>query len=97
MNELIDKVEKLKRELDSSTLITSVKDALEKTKKDQELTSLLKEYEVTQKEEVKNKILENKTFQEFKIKETELNLFIMELNQKLKKISKKGKCSHESN
>ncbi|MBR3211167.1 MAG: hypothetical protein IKF71_04450 [Bacilli bacterium] len=93
MNELIEKVDNLKKELDSSPLITSVMEALEMTKKDKELSKLLKEYEENPKEELKEKILENKTFQTFKIKETELNLFIMELNQKLKMISKKGTCS----
>ena len=96
MNELIDKVDNLKKELDSSTLVTSVRESLAKVKQDQELMDLLKEYEQYPKEDTKNKILENKTFKEFKIKETELNLFIMELNQRLKSIAKKGKCNHEN-
>ena len=96
MNELIEKVDNLKKELDSSSLICSVKESLEKVKKDKELMNLLKEYEQYPKEEIKDKILENDTFKEFKIKETELNLFIMKINQRLKIISKKGKCSHEN-
>ena len=68
MNELIEKVDNLKKELDSSPLITSVMEALEMTKKDKELSKLLKEYEENPKEELKEKILENKTFQTFKIK-----------------------------
>ena len=97
MNELMNSVDKFLTELDSSSIVLNLKDALEKVKKDDELLKLLEEYNAYPKENIKNKILKNQTFQEFKIKETELNLFIMEINQKLKTISKKGKCKHESN
>ena len=97
MNELMGKVEQLKKELDSSTMIVSLKEALDNVKKDKELCSLLDSYQKYPDEEIKKKILENKTFQEFKIKETDLNLFIMEMNQRLKTITKKGRCNHESN
>ena len=97
MNELIEKVENLKSELDSCSLVFSMKEVLEKVQKDSLLCSLLEEYSTYPREDIKTQILENDVFQEYKIKETELNLFIMEINQKLKTISKKGKCKHESN
>ena len=97
MNELMEKVEQLKKELDSSTLVLSLKDSLEKVKEDNELCSLLDTYQKNPSEDIRKKILENNTFQEFKIKETDLNLFIMEMNQRLKTITKKGRCNHESN
>ena len=97
MNELLDKLDNLKNELDSSTLVIDLKKCLDKVKKDKELSKLLDEYKIYPNDKIKTKILENKTFQEFKIKETDLNLFIMEMNSKLKTISKKGSCRHESN
>ena len=90
-------VENLKKELDASTMIVSLKDLLKKVKKDKELCSLLESYQNNPDDRIKSQILDNKTFQEFKIKETELNLFIMEMNQRLKTITKKGRCHHESN
>lgn len=97
MNELMNSVDNFLDELDSSSLVLNLKEVLNKVKKDKELVKLLEEYNTYPKEDIKNEIIKNKTFQEFKIKETELNLFIMEINQKLKTISKKGKCKHESN
>ena len=97
MNELMNSVDNFLNELDSSSLVLDLKEVLDKVKKDKELVKLLEEYNTYPKEDIKNEIIKNKTFQEFKIKETELNLFIMEINQKLKTISKKGKCKHESN
>ena len=97
MNELMNSVDNFLNELDSSSLVLDLKEVLNKVKEDKELVKLLEEYNTYSKEDIKNEIIKNKTFQEFKIKETELNLFIMEINQKLKTISKKGKCKHESN
>lgn len=97
MNELMERVDKLKNELDSSTMVLSLKDVLDRIKNDKELSSLLEKHSTYPDEKIKKQILENNTFQEFKIKETELNLFIMEMNQRLKVISKKGSCHHESN
>lgn len=97
MNELMNSVDNFLNELDSSSLVLNLKEVLNKVKKDKELVKLLEEYNTYPKEDIKNEIIKNKTFQEFKIKETELNLFIMEINQKLKTISKKGSCKHESN
>ena len=97
MNELMNSVDNFLDELDSSSLVLNLKEVLNKVKEDKKLVKLLEEYNTYPKENIKNEIIKNKTFQEFKIKETELNLFIMEINQKLKTISKKGKCKHESN
>ncbi|MBR4693227.1 MAG: hypothetical protein IKQ06_05245 [Bacilli bacterium] len=93
----MNSVDNFLNELDSSSLVLDLKEVLNKVKEDKKLVKLLEEYNTYPKENIKNEIIKNKTFQEFKIKETELNLFIMEINQKLKTISKKGSCKHESN
>ena len=96
MNDLLDKLDNLKDELDSSTMVIDIRSLLKRIEEDQELSSMLKDYQVRPNEELKSKILESDLFQEYKIKETVLNLFIMEVNQRLGKITKKGGCIHES-
>lgn len=96
MNELLDTLDNLTKELDSSPLVSELKEIQEKIKKNKPLMKLLEEYSSYPKESLKKEIIENPLFQEFKIKETELNLFIMDMNQRLGKISKSRKCGHES-
>lgn len=93
----MNKMDNLIEKLDESSLVLSLKESLEKVNNDQELKKLLEEYSNNPTNELKSKIIENSTFQEFKVRETELNIFIMELNKKLKTITKKGICSHENN
>ena len=96
MNELMDQLDNLKDELDTSTMVMDIRSLLKRIEEDTKLSSMLKDYQVRPNDELKNKILASDLFQEFKIKETELNLFIMEVNQRLGKITKKGGCIHES-
>ena len=96
MNELMDQLDNLKNELDSSNMVLDLKEIRKKIENDKELSMLLEEYSLKPSETIKTKILESDLFQEYKIKETELNLFIMEMNQRLKKITEKGGCGCES-
>ena len=96
MNELMDQLDNLKNELDASSMVMDIRSLLKRIEEDTELSSMLKDYQVRPNDELKNKILESDLFQEYKIKETELNLFIMEVNQRLGVIHKKGGCIHES-
>ena len=96
MNELMDKLDNLKNELDSSKMVLDIKEIRKRIENDKELSMLLEEYSLKPSEDIKTKILESDLFQEYKIKETELNLFIMEMNSRLKKITEKGGCGCES-
>ena len=96
MNELMDQLDNLKDELDASSMVMDIRSLLKRIEGDTELSSMLKDYQVRPNDELKNKILESDLFQEYKIKETVLNLFIMEVNQRLGKITKKGGCGCES-
>ena len=42
---------------------------------------------------IKEKIISNELFREYKLKETDLNIMIMSINQKLKTISKERSCN----
>jgi len=93
----MNKIDNLIEKLDKSNLVLSLKESLDKVDKDKELKELLEDYSKNPTSELKERIISNPTFQEFKVRETEINIFIMELNKKLKTITKKGICSHENN
>lgn len=92
MNELIDKVNSLKESLDSNEKIIKLKEINERIMGDKELLKEIEEYNRTNNEELKNKIINNSLFREYKHNEAECNFIILEINKKLKEISNKGKC-----
>ena len=92
MNELIEKVENLKNSLDETKEVQEIKNFNEKIMQDKELLADIKKYNETQDEKLKEKIINNKLFREYKKKETDLNLIILKINNHLKEITNKGKC-----
>lgn len=97
MEELIEKIDILKKSLDQEIVVQEIKELNKKVKNDDKLLSLIKNYRITKDENIKKQIIENALFKEYKEKETEINLLILELNKRLKEITKKDKCLHESN
>ena len=93
MNDLMEKVDNLITSIDSTKQVEEIKKINEEIMKDEDLLEIISKYNVTQYEELKKKIISNKLFNDYKEKETELNVLILELNSKLKEISDKGKCS----
>ena len=93
MKELIEKVENLKLELDNSKEVKHIKELNSKIKDNKELLYLIEKYNSTQNESIKEEIINNKFFREYKLSENEINYIILEINSKLKQISKKGSCS----
>ena len=92
MNELIDKVDNLKKALDENEKIIKLKEINELIMQDKELLKDIEEYNRTNNEELKNKIINNKLFREYKHNEAECNFIILEINKRLKEINNKGKC-----
>lgn len=88
----MNKMDNLMESLDSSELIKDIKELNKKIEQDQELSNLLKEYNSYPTKELKEKIMNNKLFREYKVKETDLNILILEINSKLKEISNKDGC-----
>jgi len=97
MEELIEKVDILKKSLNQEDIIQEIKELNNKVKTDKQLLSLIENYRTTKDENIKKQILENSLFREYKEKETEINILILELNKRLKEITKKDKCLDESN
>ena len=92
MEELYIKLDNLKLALDETKTIQEIKRLTKKISKNKELLELIEKYNYTQDERIKDKIISNEEFMEYKQQETELNLLILEINQELKKITKKDKC-----
>lgn len=92
MEKLIEKVEKLKLELDEHPSIKDIKKLNQEIAKDRELIELIKTYNITNDENLKQNIISNELFKKYKEKETDVNIIILAINQKLKEITNKGKC-----
>ena len=93
MNDLIEKVDNLITSIDSTKQAEEIKKINKEIMKDEDLLEMISKYNVTKDEELKKKIISNKLFNDYKEKETDLNILILELNSKLKEISDKGKCN----
>ena len=92
MEELIEKVEELKKELNNTKQVKELKEINNSIMKDQELLNDIKKYNETQDLSIKERIINHKLFREYKDKETELNILILEINSKLKEISSNRSC-----
>ena len=92
MKKLIEKVENLKENLGQQLEVLEIKRLNKKIQDNKELSDLIRRYHLYQKEELKQEIIKNPLFREYKEKETELNLLILKINSELKKITKKDKC-----
>lgn len=93
MEELIVRIDNLINEIDNTSLVKDIKILNKKIKDDKKLQELLNEYHVSKNESIKEEILENDLFREYKSKETDLNILIMSINQKLKTINNERRCS----
>ena len=92
MEELIEKVNELKEELNNTKEVKELKEINNSIMKDQELLNDIKKYNETQDENIKERIINHKLFREYKHKENELNFIILEINSKLKEISSSRSC-----
>lgn len=92
MEELIEKVEALKEELNENASVKKIKELNEKLEKDKELLKNIEKYQYTKDINLKNKIMNNNLFKKYKVEETEINFIILEINKRLKQINNKGKC-----
>jgi cell fate (sporulation/competence/biofilm development) regulator YlbF (YheA/YmcA/DUF963 family) len=92
MNELIELTDNLKKSLDKTEEVKMIKKLNKEISKDEELLESIKEYNLTNDEKLKSKILSNELFNKYKDNEIELNILIMKINQELKRISIKKGC-----
>lgn len=89
MEELIEKVNILKKELDKDSNIIKIKDLNNIIKDNTELLELISKYKITRNEEIKNKIISDPIYLEYKHYENEVNFIILKIRNELKKITNK--------
>lgn len=92
MNELIEKVDNLKKSISELDKVKEIKELNKEIIKDKELLNKIEEYNRTQDEKLKQEIINNELFKKYKVLETDINVLILEINSKLKQINDKGKC-----
>lgn len=93
MNELINLVDDLKKDLDNTKEVKELLELKEQVNKDKELLSKIQKYNLTKNTKLKEEILSNELFNKFKDKEINLNILIMSINKELKKIKGDKNCS----
>ena len=87
----MEKIDNLKSVIYNTEEVKNLKEKYEKVLQDKELLKEIEEYQVTQDEKLKKRIMENSAFKEYKVAETDFNLIILGINQKLKEISDERK------
>ena len=92
MEVLIEKLDNLKVVLDNTEEVKKVSYYLNKVLEDKELIKDIENYNITRDDKLLKKISNNTLFSDYKRCETDLNLLIMKINNKLKSISKKDGC-----
>ena len=92
MEEFYNKVNNLIDRIDESKLVKEIRTLNRKVENDSELKELLKQYHLTKDDSIKEQIISNELFQEFKSKEIDLNILIMKKKKKLKKIGNGRSC-----
>ncbi len=91
MEELIEKVENLKETISKTEEANRLNELNKKIMQDKELLKDIEEYNKNQDERIKERIIKNPHFREYKKAETDFNLIILGINQKLKELSNERK------
>lgn len=92
MEELIEKLENLKKSIYDTKKVREYLQAKEVVFSDKLLIDKLKEYHESFDIKLKEEIMESPSFFAYKEKETEVNLLIFEINQEFKKIKSSYSC-----
>lgn len=97
MNELYSRLYSLEEELDKLPIFEEIDEIVNKIKENEELMNKIKRYHEMQDEKLRRDIYSYQEIKEYKEKETDINLFILEMNRKINnRLLKKDGCIHES-
>lgn len=92
MEELIEKLEQLKKEISSSDIVEELQKRKEEVMNDSSLVAKIEEYKKYPRESLKKEITSSPSFLAYKEMETEIDLLILQINQEFKKIRKSYDC-----
>ena len=85
-------IEDLKKNLDSEDTIINLKEKYKDIKNDKELMDKIKQYNIYHDDNLREELISNDKIKDVKHLEAILNYMILEINNKLKTISKKDGC-----
>lgn len=91
MEKLLEKLDNLEKALDEEEIVKEIR-KLNARIKAEKIEDLVARYHITQDNKLKEQILQNELFREYKEKETDLNILILKIKERLKEITKKDKC-----
>ena len=97
MSELIEKIEELKKELDQLEVFDELKLLQKQIYCNSELVDKIKKYNETINQSLRLDIYQYDEMKQYKKIENEINLIILEINQRLNLITDKRGCHHASN
>ena len=92
MEELIEKLEQLKKEISSLDIVEELHKRKDEVMNDSGLVEKIEEYKKQPKESLKKEIISSPSFLAYKEMETEIDLLILQINQEFKKIRKSYDC-----
>ena len=75
MNELMDLVDDLKKELDNTKEVKEIKEIQKEVERDDNLLSLIEKYNLTKDEKIKEEILSSELFKNYKDKEIRIEIY----------------------
>ena len=91
MKELDEKLEQLKKEISKTEIVLNLQEKKQEILKDKELIKKIEKYHKLPSEKLKDEITSSSSFLAYKELETKLNLMILDINQKLKRIKVEAK------
>ena len=92
MEELIEKLEQLKKEISSLDIVEELHKRKDEVMNDSSLVEKIEEYKKHPEESLKKEIISSPSFLAYKEMETEIDLLILQINQEFKKIRKNYDC-----
>lgn len=81
---MLDKIYEILAKIDASDMINDYKKKKQDALQDEELLTLIRDYNRYNDIKIKSKILSNSNYQEFKEAERKIYLLIMDINKKFK-------------
>lgn len=92
----MNKTDNLIKSLEETKEIKTLKEKNKLLQEQKELLKDIHEYQLNPNEELREKIINNKFYRDYKKCENDCNFLILGINQRLKEVTKKGKSCHEN-
>lgn len=92
MDEIYEKVKKLKQTMDNLDVFKRLEESIFLVKDNKELVEKIKKYNLTHDDNLRLEIYKYEEIKKYKQIENEINLLILEINHKMRKINNNRSC-----